>query len=341
MSRADIEMGAAAKSFRSRSSSPIPAPHSTAAPASQQSRAATNLPDVFVVGAAKCGTTALYHYFRAHPQVFVPSAIKETNYMAFYDGLPPLAGPGDKIALAGQSITRLADYEALYNQRTKEIAAADVSPAYLYCPQAAPKIAELCPQAKIIIILRNPVECAFSMYSMMRRDLREPCKKFWTAFEQSRARMAAGWEWAWDYQRGAMFADQVERFQKLFPTKQLFIRRYSDLKNDPKSYYRDLNKFLGIGSIDVTAANRQVNLSPTRRDMIAKRTAGRWFLRACRVGGLMLPPSVKKTIWQKTVGRPAFVLSPEDRHRLIAHFEADIRRLGKLLAWDISEWLRA
>ena len=99
----------------------------------------------------------MYHYFSVHPQVLVPAAIKETNYMAFYEGMPPLAGPGDKYALAGKSITRFADYQTLYRQRRDELVAADDSPAYLYCPQAAEKIAELCPQAKIIIILRSPV----------------------------------------------------------------------------------------------------------------------------------------------------------------------------------------
>src|SRR5262245_53726556 len=130
------------------------------------------LPDVFVVGAAKSGTTALYEYFKSHPQVFVPEAIKETNYMAFSGGLPPLAGPGDKTALAGQSITTLDGYRKLYSSRSEGQLAADVSPAYLYYPHTAAKIAELCPRAKIVIILRNPVQCAFSMYSMMRRDLR-------------------------------------------------------------------------------------------------------------------------------------------------------------------------
>jgi hypothetical protein len=301
---------------------------------------APHLPEVFVVGAAKSGTTALYHYFKAHPQAFVPASIKETNYMAFYEGLPPLAGPGDKLALAGKSITRFADYQALWQPRTSEPVAVDVSPAYLCCPQAAGKIAELCPQAKIVIVLRNPIECAFSFYSMMRRDGREPCRRFWEAFEQSPKRMAAGWEWAWDYQRCPMFADQVARYQKLFPARQLFIRRYEELKREPKAYYQDLCKFLGIAPIDLSSANRQVNLSPTRGDMLRKHKAGRWMLRAARVAGLLLPPSVKAAIRQKTIDRPAFILRDEDRRRLIVHFEADIRRLARQLNWDLSDWLR-
>ncbi len=341
MSRAELDANLDPRSIRPRGGFQNPAPHLLAHHAAQANAAvASHLPDVFVVGAAKSGTTALYHYFKAHPQVFVPATIKETNYMAFYNGLPPLAGPGDRQALAGKSVTRFTDYQALYRSRTNEICAADVSPAYLYCSQAAEKIAELCPRAKIVILLRNPVECAFSMYSMMRRDRREPCHKFWQAFEQSPQRMAAGWEWAWDYQRCAMFAEQVERYQTLFPPQQLFIRRYRELKNQPAAYYRDLCKFLDVSTIGLANANLQVNLSPTRRDMLTKRKAGRWLLRTARLVGLFFPPSVKATIRQKTIGQPAFVLSPEDRRRLIMHFEADIRRLAKLMSWDLSDWLR-
>ena len=56
------------------------------------------LPNLFVVGAAKAGTTALYHYFRAHPQIYVSATVKEANYMAYFGGLPDLHGPGDQAA---------------------------------------------------------------------------------------------------------------------------------------------------------------------------------------------------------------------------------------------------
>ena len=99
-----------------------------------------DLPNVFVVGAIKSGTTALYHYFKQHPQIFVPQSIKETNFMAFCEGMPPLSGPGDQAAWTGNSITTLTDYQNLYALRTEQPLAADVSPSYLYYPQAAQKL---------------------------------------------------------------------------------------------------------------------------------------------------------------------------------------------------------
>ena len=73
---------------------------------SDDSMGLQHLPNIFVVGAAKSGTTALYHYFKLHPEVFVPT-VKEVNYMAFFDGLPPLAGPGDRDIVARRSVTKL------------------------------------------------------------------------------------------------------------------------------------------------------------------------------------------------------------------------------------------
>jgi hypothetical protein len=80
---------------------------------------------LFVVGAAKSGTTALYHYFKVHPQVFVPK-VKEPNYMAFYAGNVPAAGPGDRHTV-DNSVTNFDDYVQLYAGRTTELIAADIS----------------------------------------------------------------------------------------------------------------------------------------------------------------------------------------------------------------------
>ena len=224
-----------------------------------QSRQLRNLPNLFVVGAAKSGTTALYEYFRKHPQVFVPNTVKEANFMAFHEGLPPLRGPGDLNAVAKKSITQLDDYLQIFSDRRSEPVAADVSPAYLYFPESAFKIKELCPHAKIVMVLRNPVECAFSMYSMLRRDRREPCRSFSDAFRFTDKRLTDGWQWFWDYPGGWKYSDQVETYLNLFPGPQLFIRRYEQLKHRPESFYGELTQFLGICAIDLTTANRPVN----------------------------------------------------------------------------------
>src|SRR5262249_13344771 len=89
----------------------ISAPHFD--PASLKTDRTARLPNLFVVGPAKTGTTALYYYFKSHPQVYT-APVKETNYMAFCDCVPPLAGPGDREKIGDKSTTTLEDYEALF-----------------------------------------------------------------------------------------------------------------------------------------------------------------------------------------------------------------------------------
>jgi len=299
--------------------------------------AASKLPNVFVVGAAKSGTTALYGYFKAHPDIHVPENVKEANYMAFPDGVPPLNGPGDQWVFS-ETVTELNDYLRLYGERSVELSA-DVSHTYLYYPHAAHNIAGACPQAKIIMILRNPVECVFSMYSMMRRYEREPCEEFRDAFLDSPRRVAAGWEWAWDYQNYFLYASQVARYLNLFPESQIFIRRYDELKHHPARFYSDLCGFLGIRAIDLAAANRQVNLAPTRREMLRKRKLTRRLLRVAGAIGILCPRPLKGALRRRFLDCPAYVLSSDDRRMLVEHFRRDILELGQILSWDVSDWL--
>src|SRR5580658_7428585 len=144
-----------------------------------------DLPNLFVVGAPKSGTTALYVYFSKHPDIFVDEHYKEPSYMALYAGLPHLDCPALNEYLANNTITSLSKYKDIYRARNGKKIAADLSPMYLRFPQASRKIAELCPNARIVIVLRNPVECAFSMFSMNRREGWEGCATFRSAWERN------------------------------------------------------------------------------------------------------------------------------------------------------------
>ena len=298
------------------------------------------LPNLFVVGAAKSGTTALYQYFKQHPDIFVPESVKELNYMAYSEGLPNYTGPGDQKHLIEKSVTNLADYTGYFHARKGQKIGADVSPSYLYYPQASRKIAELCPQAKIVIILRNPIECVFSMYSMMRREGREPCGSFRQAFQRSEERLAAGWEWAWDYQKGFLFSAKVNRYLEVFPRSQLFIRRYEDLNGSPDVFYAELTNFIGVEPMIDEPGKQRFNEAPRRRDRLAKHKVGRSILRMAKVFGKVLPQDMRDKLRKEILEKPAYVLGEEDRRLLVEHFSADIEKLGGLLHWDLSDWVK-
>ena len=225
-----------------------------------------------------------------------PSAIKETNYMAFYNGLPPLAGPGDKIALRWAEHHDVAGISGVVPRPESGSGGGRCQPGvFVLSDTCLSGLRSFARRPKIVMILRNPIDCTFSMYAMMRRDGREPCRTFAEAFAESPARMAAGWEWAWDYQQGFMLADRVAAYLQAFPKQQVFIRRYEELQNHPQRFYRELNSFVGIDDIDLEDANKRENTSPTRGQMLRKKKLGRWMLRTARVAGWLTPPALKTT----------------------------------------------
>lgn len=307
------------------------------------------LPEVFVVGAAKSGTSAIHDYFRVHPQVFVPASVKETNYMAFFEGIPDFTGPGDQL-YARKSVATLKAYTDLYRSRGESPVAADVSPFYLYSPKAAAKIAELRPEAKIVMVLRNPIECAFSMYSMQRRSGLEPARSFSEAFALSKQRLADRWAWGWDYKGFFEFAKQVERYLNQFPATQLFIRRYEELNTRPEAFYHDLMGFIGVREIDASQSNRRVNEGARRVDLMLQTPAGRVFWQGARMAGKLTPKSFKVKVLRNLLLEPVLfkksflfqrglVLKPAERRMLIEHYGDDIRELSKLLNWNLDDWL--
>jgi len=303
-------------------------------------RETLQLPNAFVVGPAKTGTTALYHYFRAHPQVYT-APVKESNYMAFCDGVPLLAGPRDRESIGDKSATTLEDYAALFANWHNEPVAVDVSPSYMHYPRAATKIAELCPAAKIVIVLRNPAECSFSMYAMKRRDNLETCLTFREAIERIDQRNAAGWDIGWDYLRSYLVSEDVAQYMKLFPASQLFIRRYGLLKRQPEQFYGELCEFLRIIPIDVEQANVRVNAAATRRDVMRKTKGGRLLMRLITLPAAFLPTSWRRSYRSKILDRPDLELSAADRKMLVEYYREDVLKLEKLLSWDLSAWLKA
>jgi len=125
-----------------------------------QRRGAVMLPNFIMIGAAKAGTTALYWYLAEHPQVFM-SPMKETNYFAY--GLDEqghlLYGDPELHRFRVQS---WSEYEALFTGAGDAAAIGEVSPIYLECPQAAARIRQRLPGARIVCGLREPVDRAYS-----------------------------------------------------------------------------------------------------------------------------------------------------------------------------------
>ena len=165
-----------------------------------------------VVGAARAGTTTLFEILRKHPGIFI-SQRKECRY--FSDIRGTFAGPPPQYAT--NVITTLDKYIDLFKAARPDQLCGDISPDYLYYHEnAVPKIlAETNAQIPIIIILRNPIERAYSIYLYHVRDRREKLS-FEDALKAEEKRRQDNWPWVWSYVGGSLYADSVKAYMDAF-----------------------------------------------------------------------------------------------------------------------------
>ena len=295
------------------------------------------LPDFLIVGAAKAGTTSLYHYVRRHPEIYM-SPVKEPRYFALAGHPLDFTGPGDG-RLFATTATTLEDYRRLFAGRRNETVAGEASVLYLPDAGAAAAIAEAIPGARIVAVLRNPAERAYSGYLYHARDGREPLS-FEEALAAEDDRRAAGWFTAWQYRGQGFYHRHLSRYYERFPTEQIRVFLYEDLDRDPHGFLRELFRFLGVD--DAFQPDVSVRWNPSGRPR------SRRFQRVL-TGHHPVKEAVKRVIppeWGHRVidriqvanlERPP--LSPETRADLVAGYEDDIRRLEQLIGRDLSGWL--
>ena len=172
----------------------------------------SNPVDFLVVGAAKSGTSTLFETLGKHPKIFIPER-KECRYFSCMPG--DFVGPGARSA--NDVIHSLEEYQSLYDKAEPGQLCGDISPDYLYYYRnAIPKILdELNAQVPIIIVLRNPIERAYSNYLHKIRERWENLS-FEDALDAEAERLAAHWTWGWGYVEGGLYAEQVKAYMDNF-----------------------------------------------------------------------------------------------------------------------------
>jgi hypothetical protein len=196
------------------------------------------LPDFLILGAQKAGTTALYAYLRWHPQVTGPS-FKEVSFF-------------DRHYARGERW-----YRAHLPIRRSGIVG-EASPSYLFHPLASERVARMLPRARLIALLRNPVDRAFSHYqhevALGREEL-----SFEDALAREDERMQGELErmlrdpsyfsyawWNYTYAARGRYAEQLERWLDAFPREQLLVLFTEELAADTAGTYRRVLDFLGV-----------------------------------------------------------------------------------------------
>ena len=201
------------------------------------------LPNLFVVGAPKCGTTSLHRYLGQHPRIAM-SKVKEPKFFLTDGARPRFRGPGDERAGRAYVIDRHA-YEALFDQPGPGGYAGESSPYYLWDPSAAPRIRALVPDARLVAALREPTARAYSNWSDLREQGREKLD-FASALAAEAERQELGWEPFWAYRSLGLYGEQLARLFEVFPPAQVKVILAEDLAESPDRVLGDLFAFLGL-----------------------------------------------------------------------------------------------
>ena len=298
------------------------------------------LPDFFVIGAPKAGTTALHAALARHPQLFM-SPVKEPKFF-LCDGPPPTqGGPGDAHSYR-EWIWRREDYERLFAAAPAGALKGESTPLYLADPRAVERIHEAVPQARIIVILRDPVDRAYSNWAHLWADGLEPIDSFTAACAEEESRKQAGWAPFWRYREIGLYGRQLSHLYSVFPREQVLVLRYMWLVEEPQRTLDTVCRFLGVeeGLLDeAPAQNVGTYVPPTRLTRVLQTTmragaaVGRHFPPRC---GARLSIPLLFLLQRAPEHRPE--LAPEDRADLIDYFSEDITVLEELTGWDLAAW---
>jgi hypothetical protein len=319
-----------------------------AAGAAATGLAAGRVPDFFIIGHEKCGTTALFKMLRRHPQIFMPEH-KEPRF--FSSDLRAAAPEKNR----GKTHPRtLEDYLALFAPATPSQLAGEASPQYIRSPGAAKRIAELRPDARIIAILREPASFLYSVHSQYvhsgvetERDLRKAM-----ALEQDRregrhlpnSSTSASWVM---YSEHVRYVEQLRRYHAVFPPEQVKILIYDDFRADNEQTIREVLRFL---EVDESAPIGTVEANPTVRprsqllnELVHAVGVGRGPVSRTIKGGIKaVTPAAPRRAAFHAVKRKLVFAGPappdeELKRELRARFRGEVEAVSEYLGRDLIE----
>jgi hypothetical protein len=301
------------------------------------------LPDFLIIGAPKAGTTALHSALAQHPEVFMTQP-KEPKYW-LCDGAPPPAwrGPGDAHSQQ-EWIWRADDYARLFDAGADHAVRGESTPFYLWSRGAHRRIAEALPDVRLIAVVRDPVDRAYSNWMHLWSDGLEPVADFETAFARQDERVRAGWAPFWRYRELGMYGEQLAHLQRYVDPARVLVLRYRDVVEDPPAAVDRACRFLGIATGTVATIphdNARGFVRPGWRPTVL----GPVVRAGARLGQFAPPhlwrrasaPIVARLSGRAEVARPR--LTEEQRERLVPTFAEDVALLSQVAGQDFTDWL--
>ena len=290
------------------------------------------LPNFLILGAARCGTTSLHYYLAEHPDVTM-STIKEPNHFLFRQ---TPSGPQPCIAddrrLLAKSVPERDRYERLFP--APATAVGEASPLYLYTRETPELIRAAAPDARLIAIVREPVDRAWSHFVYVNDDLGEGSAAAFAAAAE--AELPLGYE---PYRTGTHFfrlsayAEQLRRYRDAFPAEQLLVVSYDDLIGRTGETLVTICRFLGVDDAHQFDTTVRYNPSSGEQSLIARldriaRPTYPYLKRAlpAKVTGRLARGRAKLRAAHRADGEDP--LPADLRERLRAHYAPDVEWLA-------------
>lgn len=313
----------------------------------------SRLPNFFIVGAPKAGTTSLYHYLDQHPQVYL-SSIKEPHFFAdeIREANCDLAarriiarenrgvrefvsGPMREKRFGG-IVPDWESYTRLFANAANQSALGEASVCYLWSRSAPQRIVEKIPDAKILALLRDPVERAFSQYI---HGLSNGAIQ-WSFREHIQRNLGHNSEQIsvhYPFLEFGLYSEQLQRYLDRFGPN-VWIGFYDDFKSQPQDLLRSVFQFLGVDpEFEPDTTHRYLEAQVPRLPAIGRlKTLGLWQA-AASVTPSKLRPAIRRALTHK---QGTIHIDPADRRFLIDFYGEDIARLATLLNRNLDGWLK-
>lgn len=322
-------------------------------PRAEMSPSTMRKPDFFIVGAAKAGTTSLYNYLKLHPDVYF-SPIKEPHFFSTDINLEEMRGDFKKnvqIDISdyiknslgsprnGAFVRNTEHYQQLFSLVKNEKRIGESSVSYLYSKVAAQQIKDFNPDARVIIILREPVERAFSHYLM---DLRIGYENagFVEAVNADFNKENRGWGQSHLYVELGLYFEQVKRYLDIFPPSKVKIILHEDFKHNASKLLSDVYSYLEIpdktSEIDFSVRHNKAELPKSRMLQRIEKTK-----LVQKILADYIPGPIRRKLksgFYSTDKLPK--LTAEDKKALMHYFRDDVTKLSKLINRDLSHWVQ-
>ncbi|MBS1811267.1 MAG: glycosyltransferase [Acidobacteria bacterium] len=295
-------------------------------------------PNLFVVGAPKCGTTSMSDYLAQHPDVFM-SPMKEPHFF------------GRDLQYDAGYIRDEHEYLALFRGARGQRIIGEASTWYLFSKQAAQEIKAFSPDARIIIMLRNPVDMIYSLHGQRLYDCNEDIADFAAALAAEESRRQGllrpkafqGALEVYLYREVGKYAEQVQRYLEVFGHERVHFITFEELMADTKKVFQGVCDFLGITStvpIDFAVKNqmKKLRMPALGRFMRIPPKFARLIFRVA--APLSLRRKLYDRLWDlnvKVEKRPE--LEPNLARQLTTEFASDVKKLSQLLGRDLSQWM--